>query len=803
MNTHAFGRITATAWTALLLVATFVAPAAEPPAATAAAETVFPAMCGGSQPAAFNPQVHSVSPGPNAPNEIQERIIDSLPGDVIQLEAGRYQLPRQIDVAAAGLTIRGRGPNETVLSFKGQIDGGQGIEATGDGFTLESLAIEDTAGNAVKVLGATDVTLRDVRVEWTGPPSPDNGGYGLYPVQCANVLIEKCTSFGASDSGIYVGQSKRVVVRDCRAERNVAGIEIENTIDADVHDNVATNNTGGVLVFDLPGLQIKAGKNVRVFHNEVVANNHRNFADEGSVVSNVPQGTGVMVLAMDHVEVFDNTIDDHQTANVLLVSYNVLGKKKIKDKTYDPIPEHVSVHDNRITRGGSNPQGAMATQLKQVIGKKFPDILWDGVHRAKDGGPTLSIKGNGAATFGNFDLRNLSLTSYLTGGYSFETDLKAHTADIAPLPKVTLAPPAALPQEVPAAVRVYRSMPRRLSEFGFFAGPLKAQVPAAGVVLYELNTQLFTDYADKRRFIKLPAGGAMEYAGEGMPQFPVGTVMAKTFSYRHDFRDASLGERLLETRIEMRCDDGWFGASYLWNADQTDAELALGGAAMEVGWIHDDGKPRTTRYEVPNANQCLSCHAQDRHYQPLGPTARNLNRPLPTVEAGIDRDLVAALEGDDRTAVERSQLAYLAQVGMLRGLPGGAAGAADVETVPCFDNPDFGTVTRRARAWLAMNCGHCHNAIGTARTTGLDLSWEQESPAQLGVWKSPVAAGHGAGGRKYDIVPGKPDESVLIYRIESHDPSIMMPNIGRSLVQDDAVAVVRAWIKGLPATPQP
>ena len=253
----------------------------------------------------------------------------------------------------------------------------------------------------------------------------------------------------------------------------------------------------------------------------------------------------------------------------------------------------------------------------------------------------------------------------------------------------------------------------------------------------------------------------------------------------------------------MRCDDGWFGASYLWNADQTDAELALGGAAMEVGWIHDDGKPRTTRYEVPNANQCLSCHAQDRQYQPLGPTARNLNRPLSKGEAGIDRDLVATLEADDRAAVERSQLAYLAQVGMLRGLPGGAAGAAEVETVPCFDNPELGTVTRRARAWLAMNCGHCHNAVGTARTAGLDLSWEQQSPAQLGVWKSPVAAGHGAGGLKYDIVPGKPDESVLMYRIESHDPSIMMPNIGRSLVQDEAVAVVRAWIKGLPATPQP
>jgi parallel beta-helix repeat protein len=314
MESHAFDSIMATAWAAFWLVATVVATTAEPPPANASPETVSAAMCGGGESVAFAPQVHVVPPSPHAHHEIQERIIDSLPGDVIQLEAGRYQLPRQIDVAAAGLTIRGRGPNETVLSFKGQVDGGQGIEATGDGFTLESLAIEDTAGNAVKVLGATDVTLRDVRVEWTGPPSPDNGGYGLYPVQCANVLIEKCTAFGASDSGIYVGQSRRVVVRECRAERNVAGIEIENTIDADVHDNIATNNTGGVLVFDLPGLQIKAGKNVRVFHNEVVDNNHRNFADAGSVVSNVPQGTGVMVLAMDHVEVFDNRIAVRQAA---------------------------------------------------------------------------------------------------------------------------------------------------------------------------------------------------------------------------------------------------------------------------------------------------------------------------------------------------------------------------------------------------------------------------------------------------------------------------------------------------------
>jgi nitrous oxidase accessory protein NosD len=208
--------------------------------------------CGTASPAALESQVYTVSPGPNTLREIQERILDAVPGDVIQFEAGRYQLPRQIDIAVAGLTIRGRGPEQTVLSFKGQIDGGQGIEATGNDFLLESLAIEDTAGNAIKVLGAKNVTFRDVRVEWTGPPSPDNGAYGLYPVQCENVLIERCNIFGASDAGVYVGQSNGVVVRNCRAERNVAGIEIENTSSAEVYDNVATNNTGGLLVIRKP-----------------------------------------------------------------------------------------------------------------------------------------------------------------------------------------------------------------------------------------------------------------------------------------------------------------------------------------------------------------------------------------------------------------------------------------------------------------------------------------------------------------------------------------------------------------------
>jgi parallel beta-helix repeat protein len=735
----------------------------------------------------LKPKVYTIYPSPNIIREIQERIIDCVPGDVIQFEEGFYQLPRQIDIAVSGITIRGCGPDKTILSFKDQIDGGQGIEATGNDFLLESLAIEDTAGNAIKVLGAKNVVFRDVRIEWTGPPSHDNGAYGLYPVQCENVLIERCYVYGASDAGVYVGQSNGVVVRNCRAERNVAGIEIENTSSAEVYDNVATNNTGGLLVFDLPGLQIKKGKNIRVYHNQVVDNNHFNFADEGSVVAAVPQGTGVMVLATDNVEIFDNTIDNNKTANVLLVSYVALGKK-IKDNTYDPIPEYISVHDNRITRGGYDPQGEIAKILKVAIGRKFPDILWDGIVNENTVGSSLSLKNNGKATFGNFNLNKLNLTNLLTGFYEYKTDIKTYSEDILSLPAVTLNLPFIINKDIPAAVKFYRSMPQKLSEYGLFVGDISNQIPADGTIRYELNMSLFSDYTDKRRFIKLPQNTQMEYDGEGLLQFPVGAVIAKTFSY---------GERLLETRIETKSDDGWFGASYRWNEEQTDAQLTLGGADFDVKWISSNGEIITSHYEIPNANQCLNCHSQNKQYQPIGPTARNLNSPLPKGEAGYSKEVLDDLKEDARNIVEKSQLAYFSHANILKGLPNGILGVADIGTVSNLSEKNA------AREWLNMNCSHCHNPNGTARTTGLDLRWNQNDLSKLGVWKSPVAAGHGAGGRKYDIVPGSPDDSVLMYRIESHDQSIMMPNVGRALVHDEAMPVIRDWIKGLTNTEKP
>jgi parallel beta-helix repeat protein len=720
-------------------------------------------------------RTYVVPPGSDVQFRLQARLIEAAPGDVIQLEAGRYELHRQLDAAVDNLTIRGRGPDRTVLSFRGQEAGGQGIEATGDHFVLEGLAVEDTVGNAVKILGARDVTVRDVRVEWTAAPSSANGAYGIYPVQCRNVLLERCTAIGASDAGLYVGQCRQVVVRSCRAERNVAGIEIENTVGADVHDNVAENNSGGILVFDMPGLQLKAGRGIRIFRNRVVENNHRNFADPGSIVANVPPGTGLMVMATDEVEAFDNLIENNGTGSVLIVSYLAMDRK-IADPEFDAIPEAISVHDNRIRGGGTRPQGALAALLAAAFGGRLPDILWDGVLPPGAAGPTHRLANNGDARFANFHLPQLTPENLLRGAYRYETDPAALQAEIPPLPPVVLDPHAPPAAGAGGAALVYRDLPRKLSEYGLFTGPLAEQRPAEGVVPYALNVSLFSDYAEKRRFIQLPPGTQMTCGDHGAVQFPTGTVIAKTFSYPHDMRDPSLGERLLETRIELLREGGWYGVTYVWNEEQTDAEIALGGGEVSVAWVHRDGAQRTVAYQIPNANQCLNCHSQDKAYVPIGPTARNLRRPSSSSEEGVD------------------QLARWTAAGLLVGLPQEGAVAA----WPRQDDPHAGSVDERARAWLDVNCAHCHSPGGTARTSGLDLRWEQSDPAKLGVWKSPVAAGHGSGGRQYDVVPGAPDASILLYRLESDDPSIAMPNVGRRLVDDESAALVRQWIAEMP-----
>lgn len=347
--------------------------------------------------------------------ELQTRLLDAKPGEIIEIPAGRYSLDRSLSLRVSGVTIRGAGMNETVLSFKGQKVGAEGLLVNASDFTLENLAIEDTRGDAVKVNEGERITLRGLRVEWTGGPSTSNGAYGLYPVRTRQVLIEDCLVIGASDAGIYVGQSEDIVVRRNTARLNVAGIEIENSRRADVYDNIATENTGGVLVFNMPNLP-QRGEGARVFRNKIYANNTANFGAKGTPVASVPAGSGVVINSNDQVEIFDNDFADNATAHVIISSYFSTGYMTEKGvaEVFDPYPEAIHVHGNRFSGGGDSPDGLDLKALKLAVfglGGRFPPVLWDGYVDSKktrggklpedlaicvrDAGPVLNADGPG------------------------------------------------------------------------------------------------------------------------------------------------------------------------------------------------------------------------------------------------------------------------------------------------------------------------------------------------------------------------------------------------------------------------
>ena len=352
---------------------------------------------------------------PNAAyqEELIQKLIDAKPGDVITIPAGVFAIDKGLSLDVDGVTIKGAGMDKTILSFKGQAAGAEGLLVNASNFTIEDLALEDAKGDALKVNEGENIVIRRVRAEWTGGPKTSNGAYGLYPVQVKNLLIEDSVAIGASDAGIYVGQSRNVVVRRNRAEFNVAGIEIENTQLADVYDNLATNNTGGILVFNMPNLKVP-GFGTRVFRNRVLGNNTGNFGRKGTAVASVPAGTGVIINSNDKVEVFDNDIGGNNTANVIISSFFSAGFKADEGMaaSFDPWPESIFVHDNRFTPGGSKPDGMDLQALRVAmfgLNGALPDVLWDGYADAKkfkDGKPDPALAlcvDNGAARVLNAD----------------------------------------------------------------------------------------------------------------------------------------------------------------------------------------------------------------------------------------------------------------------------------------------------------------------------------------------------------------------------------------------------------------
>lgn len=334
-----------------------------------------------------------------------------------------------------------------------------------------------------------------------------------------------------------------------------------------------------------------------------------------------------------------------------------------------------------------------------------------------------------------------------------------------------------------------QGQPQTLGEWHVLSSDGKQLKLNHGVEPYALNSALFSDYAHKLRTIWIPDGKKAKYSANDAFDFPVGTIISKTFYYPRGQDGAVLrvaeqkGEsangldlskvRLIETRLLVRRETGWVALPYVWNEEQTEATLARAGDVVPLTMHKPDGSAKKSfAYMVPDENQCAGCHSTNnttRELHPIGPKARHLNRDDPWHEG-------------------QNQLARMVSQGRLEGLP-----ATGVPHNARFDDASA-SIESRARAYLDVNCGHCHSQVGPADTSGLWLDAGTDEARRLGLCKPPVAAGQGTGDHLFDIVPGKPDESILIYRMSSLDPGAMMPEVGRATVHEEGVAVVRDWI---------
>jgi parallel beta-helix repeat protein len=743
--------------------------------------------------------------------DAQEALLLAQPGDTVVLPAGRFVMNQELSITTPFITLKGAGMNATTLVYGPSAEGPQAIISYADHTVVEDLGIIDHPGDGIKVIGADGATIRRVRVEWTQRGSPENGAYGLYPVESSNVLVEDSVVIGASDAGIYVGQSSHIVVRRNRVEYNVAGIEIENSMHADVHDNVASNNTGGILVFNLPNLMVQGGRGTRVFQNFIYENNFKNFAPVGNIVSTVPQGTGILVMANDDVEVFRNTIERHNTTSIAVVSYNVT-QKAYNDPRYDAIPEHVWIHDNVMRKAGGfaviggNQLGMVAAALS--FPHRVPHITYDGMGLPDGKGGFLPADLSGPQRLcigfneqdggehsyvGNLQLWKKNWWSPVPG--EMDRNMEAFTCEHPAFGSVQLAPVPPLPESDPnrpTEEEVLQLCQQktdginwdaftvdcpRLSHYNLFTVPHDPlSQPQDGGYPYDLTTPLFSDYSSKNRVLFLPPGTTAAYHATQPLALPVGAIIAKTFYFPTDLRDPEGSHKLVETRLLIHREKGWIGLTYQWSSDHTEAKLIRGGGAVDVSWMDEQGKKHSNTYRIPNMAQCVGCHLNGA---PIGVKAGYLNR-----------DGAGAFSG-------QNQLEAWITAGRLVGAP---EDFQSIPRYPVWNQPDSGTLADRALAYLDINCAHCHSPSGKASTSALFLQWGQPAGVNSGLCKPPVAAGRGSGGALFDIVPGQPEKSLFVQRMNSTRAAIKMPELAKTMVHTEGVSLVSEWIRNLPGS---
>ncbi|MEK6788293.1 MAG: parallel beta-helix domain-containing protein [Pseudomonadota bacterium] len=869
-----------------------------------------------------------IKPDANARNNILTAIFEASAGDTVLLCEGKFDMPTGLLInSKPGLTLKGAGMKKTFLNFA-KSDSAEGINASySDGLILQDFTVEDTPGNGIRIFRSNFITMKGVRARWhdlagrdeTDPgytPRSDVGAYALYPVETRHILMENCEAHGASDAGVYVGQSSDIIVRNCLATYNVAGYEFENTYRAIFENNVATKNTGGFLIFDLPDLRQYGEKNI-VRNNKSYGNNTENFAPIGNIVGLTPRGTGMLILASDQLEIYGNEIYDNDTIGIAMVNFGLVDNK-YPDQRYDFFPEGVEIRDNTFANNGSNPQlpsadRGVASALPLILRlKNFgrgADIVWDGGEdvpndcteypRDKDGVPLNEANPNEKGRYEarvdergrpNFDRPDKEPTcrynawkfnaqgqlkkpenglcisnnkhdgSPLTTPFlnaklartdltpetaqqlvsPGSTDLAPHNCDLParPVPVLKLPYKIKAEEQKPSDSEVQKACSAaaagkinwaalakfncpELSQYGLFSEPNNplsdgtGQATGGAVMPYDLNSTLFTDYASKYRVIFLPstAGGAplpakYQDSRQGITatlDFPVGTVIAKTFSFRkEDSAGKLISENVVETRLlikrETTAGVNWVGLPYIWQKDaagkNTKAVLSLAGGSAAVSWDYLDPNPNVkkngararytgtaSQYTIPAALNCISCHGGDDREAgsaPIGPKARNMDR-------GINKDLSG-----------ENQLAFMVRKGWLNEVPVTHDAKLSVWDLPGSSGEAAGSamdVHKRVRAYLEVNCMHCHNPNGGGSNSGLFLDSFRTVDKRYGICKKPVAAGRGSGGFKHDIVLGQAGSSILPFRVGSAEAGIRMPSIARTVTHGEASALVNDWVQ--------
>ena len=368
----------------------------------------------------------------NLEKELQTQFILAAPGDTITIPSGHHKIQGTLSIEGKeNLVIRGSGMNHSILSFLDQTEGAQGISITNSkNIILEDFSVEDAKGDAIKVQYTDGIVFRRITAKWTGGPKETNGAYGLYPVQCQNVLVEYSVAIGASDAGIYVGQSNEIIVRNNVAHDNVAGIEIENSNNAEVYENHAYNNTGGILIFDLPDLIQKKGGNIHVYNNVVESNNLGNFAPKGSIVGKVLPGTGILVLACNNVHIYENTIRNNKSIGTGVVSY-FMTEEAINDSLYNPYTSDIHIYNNLFDRWPGFPDldYDVGQLLAVKYGRNTPDIIYDSMQDPEIQAG-LCIQNNTNARFTDLDIEHNFEEWYSPFISNFSEDMSPHNCGI-------------------------------------------------------------------------------------------------------------------------------------------------------------------------------------------------------------------------------------------------------------------------------------------------------------------------------------------------------------------------------------